>query len=161
MYFRWWGNHIEDRMPRPANVAVPDQSANRSSTHGKFWTVLLPDPDVTERDQIHASIFKAVIRYKVGDLNIDTDHDLFRFEFRFEPDSLDHNFHHCELRVYRNGARLSKSDAGKLKKNEKTIWTFALKQFRDAVAKKQRTENVDPVLLTAVVATKGEVVVPH
>lgn len=161
MFFRWWGDNFEDGMPRPANVAVPDQSANRSSTGGRFWTVLLPDPGVTDREQIERQIFQAVLRHRASDQTMTVTVDDVKFSFQFEPDVLDYNYHHCELRVYRDGERLFKADAKKLKGAEKSMWKRAEKEFRDNVSKLYRVNRIDPVFLTAEIAQKGKDIASH
>jgi hypothetical protein len=58
-----------------------------------------------------------------------------KFEFRTEHDPLDHNYHHVEIRLYRNGTRLDGTATKKLKGVEKSEWRLATAWYQAEMSK--------------------------
>ncbi len=155
------GRPLRASLPAAAQIATPDQSGNRSGTGGKFWTVLIADPGVDAAKR-RKQLNMGVLCYTAGDCQHSFQQPgQSRFDFRFESDALDHNFHHCELRVYRDGIRMPREVAKGLRGEEKSAWRLAELSFRDAVSKLHRQTDKSIVVLKAEIATTGKTVVPH
>lgn len=155
LYFRWFRDHVEgNNLPRPDQISVPDQSANRSGLGGRCWYVLIPE--------MGSSVEAATKRLCMGVLQI-RDHDLeyqvvvkdSAFHFKASHDPVDCNYFHCELRVFRNGARLSRDDAEQLRREEKSDFKEGKKWFRTEMAKRlsNTTERLFPI--PAIISTAG------
>jgi hypothetical protein len=145
VFFRWFNDHLEDGEIRPANMTTPDQSMNRSRFRGRCWHVLIPDPG-TDPERAKRWLCRGVVRASAAVFAVSIEQGTVLFEFRVEHDPLEHNYGHCELRVYRNGKRLPKDHADKLRSTEKKAWKAAEKWFRTEMGKAVRKRIIRIVL---------------
>jgi len=155
--FRWFNDFVEkDGSLRPANIFIPDQSMNRRrfpGFRGRCWHVLIPNPE-DDSERASRNCCTGVVQLRAADVTLETSQNGVLFSFRVDHDPLEHNYGHCELRVYRNGVRLQKLDADGLKYADKVPWTAAKKWFRTEVAKVARNREFRLVLRPEV-STKG------
>lgn len=153
VFFRWFNNHLEDGEIRPVNMTTPDQSMNRSRFGGRCWHVLIPDAG-TDPERAKHLVCMGVVRAPAPVFAVSIEQDGVLFEFHVEHDPLDHNYGHCELRVCRNGSRLPRAQADKLKSAEKKAWKAAEKWFRTEMRKAVRKREIR-IVLRPEVGTRG------
>lgn len=116
-YFRWYSDWMDnDLAVRSDNLQPPNQSVNCGSWGGRPWYVLIPDPmqpktaaDETARQR------RRLCMGIVAALTVPDDYveGSVTYHFALEHDPLEYNYHHCEIRVYRDGQRLSDADLSK------------------------------------------------
>lgn len=122
LYLRWFSDWIDERDAlRPAHIAFPDQSVNRSGFGGRCWHVLLPEP-AFDKAQTRRRLSQGILKLPASSVPspITESGQLYSFAVKHDPE--EHNFHHCEIRVYRNGqrARDNKSTTKIVKKYYRT-----------------------------------------
>lgn len=115
------GNELKrDQIP-----PCPDFSVNHIKNDGKWWHVLLPDPapKQPESPEEKKRRRRALCTGVVGFRGIPSRCEFSGIQYRFvvEHDPLEHNYCHCEVRIYENAKRLSRSDIDGLKANGKKI----------------------------------------
>ena len=102
LYFHWFNDWIEAAgLIRPANIPCPDQSVNRSGLGGRSWYVLIPDPVGKS-----SPICKGIVGFSASHIP----DPIGAYSFVVEHDPLLHNYHHCEVRVFKNGDRTQVPD---------------------------------------------------
>ena len=146
LYFRWFSDWVTrdekgSTRLRPAQIPVPNQSVNRSKHGGKCWDVLIPEP-ASDRD-LPRRICQGVVCVPVSGIPEPLDG---RFEFRVEHDPDDHNYCHCEVRVFDDDVRVVR--AGNKWSVSKGQATAIKKYYRVAMAGAS-------ILLWPEVATRG------
>lgn len=142
LYFRWFSDHVgSDGKLNQGNIHCPDQSVNRSANRGRCWYVLLPEPS-DDPGRANRKLCMGVVRILASDVPSSCEHGGWEFSFRVEHDPIEHNYHHCEIRLYRNGDRLTKNEAGQLKKREKSALKVAKKFYRDWIYKLYRKKAI-------------------
>ena len=105
----------------PPQVAIPDQSVNRSGCDGKFWFVLMPEPHLDAQKNAR-QLCSGVYAIHEKDIPTPLVIDGAEFTFAVVHDPIDRNYQHCEIRVYRDGKHLSdKKYVKKVKKYYRTI----------------------------------------
>jgi hypothetical protein len=139
--FRWFSTDCEaDGSIRRNNLPVPNQSVNRSKHGGRAWHVLIPEPwpdDVRTK----RNLCMGIVQMSVAGVPDDYGENGASYQFVVEHDPMNHNYCHCEIRVYKNGRRLTKEELKKAK--------GAKKHYRDGVYKAAKT------ILRPEVATAG------
>jgi hypothetical protein len=125
LFARWFSDHMDgDGKPRAENLIAPDQSMNRSGLGGRCWYVLVPDP-TDEPAKAMKTLCRGIVRVAAPDLSMQMVADGKVFTLRIEPDPLDHNYHHCELHLFRDGQRLSAREVRDLKGDDRKSWKAA------------------------------------
>lgn len=113
LYFIGFSDWIEtDGRIRSAFVPIPDMSVNRSGLSGRFWFVLLPEPEYPEDDfaLTKRRLCKGIARIRACELpNHFVEQDK-TYSLRVEHDPLDHNYHHSEIRVLQDGVWIRGKD---------------------------------------------------
>jgi hypothetical protein len=133
LYFRWFNDWLDgEKAIRPDNVPIPNQSVNRSRHGGKCWFVLLPEPaiegDKSCGERARRQLLMGIVQIRMNGLLPPTRLDGKRYSFSVEHDPLDHNYQHCEIRVYQEGLRLTDKKSAGIK--------IVKKYYRVKVAKK-------------------------
>jgi hypothetical protein len=101
LFIRWFSNWMEEGgRPRPAHLATPDQSSIRSGFGGKFWHVLMPEPE----SKGLPNLCKGVLEICVRDLPQPGE----GMTVAVVHDPMPHNYGHCEIRAFGGGVRLNK-----------------------------------------------------
>ena len=155
LFFRWFNDHLEcNGLPQPAQIKVPDQSANRSGLGGKCWYVLISDLGVSAENAAK-NLCMGVFQILARDIEYKVTIKETEFWFVAEHDPVDCNYFHCELRAFRNGARLSGDEARRLSKGEKADFTEGKKWFRTEVAKRLSQAGTNPFPIPTIVSTAG------
>ena len=113
VFFHLFSNDIQpDGTFGPAAMQLPDFSVNRSGFGGRSWFVLLPQPG-DELSRAIKRLFKGIVSIRACDINIDRSEAGKLYTFRVEHAPDEHNFHHCEIRAYGDGSRLTKKAMSK------------------------------------------------
>jgi hypothetical protein len=119
LYIRWFNDHFDEKgRLLPAHLFVPDKSMNRRKFGGRFWHVLIPDPNV-DNEKACRTLGMGILCFQASRVTLEDKQGKSQFNFRVEHDPLDHNYWHCELRLHRDGTLLTNSDAKKLRDEEK------------------------------------------
>lgn len=115
LFFRWFSDYFEaDGSIRRSNIGIPDQSVNRGRHGGRAWHVLIPEPEPkTAETQKHLCM--GILRLPVSGIPGSFQEGNASIAFVVEHDPEEHNYCHCEIRVYRNGHRLTKDELKKAK----------------------------------------------
>lgn len=93
---------------KSSGMPVPDQSMNRLGIGGAPFFVLLPEPSQTHQKN-RKRLCMGIVAVRVKNLPKRTIYNGKSYLFRLEHDPTDHNYHHCELRMYLNGSRVRRS----------------------------------------------------
>lgn len=121
LYARWGKRHVREGRLDASVVRFPDQSVNRQK-HSKPLDVLLPEPsDKSTKKRIYWGVFKFPVHAVLP--SIEQDGEVI-CTFRVEHDPTEHNYAHSEIRVYREGQRITK---------KKVISKERRKQYRLAI----------------------------
>lgn len=124
LYMRWGKADLtDDDRVRPENIRCPDQSVNREKHNGRDWFVLLPDP---EHPKSPAWLCMGVLRFRVSNVPKPIEHAGSEHTFSVVHDPTDRNFHHCELRAFKDGRRNPKKVAREAKKHFRTALGLAV-----------------------------------
>lgn len=132
-YWRFYTKELSSEDgPTDAMIKPPDQSVNRSGLGGKPWFALMPEPGVIDSEAIAKKLNMGILTFQATAVPtpFQSDTSTTRFDFVLEHDPLDHNYHHCEIRVYSSGRRFAEATATK---SEKTEWKAAKKYYRTCV----------------------------
>jgi hypothetical protein len=134
LFFRRYSNELEEgRIGKETSgrIPVPDQSVNRKKHGGRFWHALIPAPNAPA-DRIKTWIGQGVLEVPIVAVPPPTIIEGTEFSFQVEHDPEDHNYGHCEIRMYRDGKRISKNEADAEKKDAKHRIRMAKKYYRAA-----------------------------
>jgi hypothetical protein len=119
LYFRLFSDWVEAGRFAESQIPCPDQSVNRTQHGARPWYVLIPEPTPNvpespeELNRRRRTIHMGLVRMQAADVPRDYEERGNTYQFVLEHDPLDHNYHHCEIRIYRNGHRLSKNELRK------------------------------------------------
>lgn len=106
IYFHLALTDIESgRTLKPAAMPLPDLSVNRSGFAGRSWYVLLPQPD-DDWAKTRKRLCKGIVRLRTCDAFCEHMVASKAYSFRVEHDPEEHNYHHCEIRVFEDGVRI-------------------------------------------------------
>lgn len=151
VFLRWYSDWFEDDGEfRPAQMAMPGQSVNRSGHGGRSWFVLIADPPETA-DHPEAFQFKARRQLCMGIISMESsilplrtgEIDGKHFSFRIDHVPEEHNYQHCQIEMI---------DGDTVVTDQKN-WRKARKWFRTELAKEWRKGRI-AYTLRAEVATK-------
>jgi len=110
LWFRFYRDDFDaDGTLKPHRMSPPDQSMNRQSLHGRSWFVLLAAPRSSRAKRI-TQLYMGIVAVSVASLPRAPTHLGGNYEFRVEHAPLDHNYQHCEVRLYQDGNRLLKAN---------------------------------------------------
>lgn len=113
LYFRWFSDWFEtEGQLRSSQVPIPDQSVNRRGCGGRCWFVLVPEP-ACNVERVHRQLGQGIVAIKVSDIPEEFMDGEQRYSFLVQHDPEDHNYQHCEIRVFGQRGRLDKSTIAK------------------------------------------------
>ncbi len=130
---------------RTAMIKAPDQSVNRANYGGKSWFTLMPEPEDDMATYRGKKLCMGVMAFPVSDIPktvqsiVKANHHTYTFIVEHAPEQ--HNYYHCEVRIFVGGQRLTDADAKKLRNEEKTPFTMAKKAYRDRLRKAFETNG--------------------
>lgn len=108
LFFRFFCNNATpDGLPTKAAIPCPDQSVNCLVGGGKAWFLLLPEPN-QRRKQNHRGRCSGIVELKREEFPMTFPVGDLVYEARVEHDPKDHNYQHCEIRIYENGEHVTR-----------------------------------------------------
>jgi hypothetical protein len=131
LYMRCEKAHVEKgRLKTIAGIKFPDQSLNRSR-YSKPFDVLLPDPAFERSTKW---LFLGILRFAVAAVprSIERDGNTI-CEFRIEHDPQERNYSHTELRVYKNGSRISPAQKNKVSKQDRKNYRLEIMKSAEVI----------------------------
>jgi hypothetical protein len=132
---RFYRNNIDENgQLTPAAIKPPAHSLNRLGLNGRPWFVLLPDPGLCP-ERARTRLCMGILTVAIKELPPKKQIEGHDYACRLEHDPLPYNFHHCEMRLYRNGDRVVANKKGRLGIGG-TAETAAKKYYREALTEK-------------------------
>ena len=134
LFFRFFCNNAAPNgLPTKAGIPCPDQSVNSLVGDGEPWFLLLPEPGQT-RKQNHRGRCSGIVEldrtaFPIQILNFGT--TVYTADVEHDPQ--DHNYQHCEIRIYANGSRVSLDAAKRLNQRE---YEKLVSAYRAIIAKR-------------------------
>lgn len=144
LYFRWFSDWCGSEHQNPARISqnhipIPDQSVNRSGLDGRGWFVLMCEPN-EEKQRANRKLCQGILAFKYANLPSPLTFQQSEYTFKCEHDPLEHNYQHCEIRVYRDGARLTGSDWKAVERKLKVVKKYYRQIMADVVERALEAE---------------------
>jgi hypothetical protein len=145
LYVRFNDGELDSSGPTNAMFKAPDQSLNRSNAGGKYWFTLMPEPD--EKD-LPKKLRMGVVSFAADVIpsEILTEDKSLAYNFRVEHDPMEHNYYHCEVRIYIAGQRLTEEQADALTGSGKSKLKQVKKKYRDHLRKQFEAKKMVVVM---------------
>lgn len=123
LYMRWGNRHVKDGRLDASVIRFPDQSVNRQK-HSKPQDVLLREPcNENSKEWIYWGVFKFPVHAVLP--SIEEDGEVI-CTFCVEHDPIDYNYAHCEIRAYRQGQRVTKTQRNLISKPRRKRFRLAI-----------------------------------
>ena len=126
LFFRFFCNNATPSgLPTKAGIPCPDQSVNCLVGGGRPWFLLLPEPG-QNRKQNHRGRCSGIVELQRDAFPLAFAIGKINYTARVEHDPKEHNYQHCEIRIYANGVRVQLEDAKRLDQRdyEKLVTTY-------------------------------------
>lgn len=132
LYFRFFCNNAAPNgLPTKAGIPCPDQSVNSLVGDGESWFLLLPEPG-QNRKQNHRGRCSGIVELDRSVFPIAFHVGKTKYTAEVEHDPKEHNYQHCEIRIYTNGTRVSSNAAKTLDQRE---YEKLISAYRAVIAK--------------------------